>query len=359
MPTKTLRWLTLTLLAAGCLGPPEQAPPAHVTVTPHWVALVPGDSIGLTATAPRAVSWSSDAPAVATVDQRGVVHARAEGLVAITATLDSGSAVAQIVVSPAVLVGAGDIANCSYDDDEATAKVVDAISGVVFTAGDDAYSSGTPQQFTDCYQPTWGRHRPRTRPSPGNHEYNTPGATGYYDYYGTLAGDAGLGYYSYDVGGWHIISLNSNIAMGGGSPQEQWLRADLAAHPAPCTLAYWHHPRFSSGEHGNSTAPQPLWQALYDANADVVINGHDHTYERFAPQTPTGSLDSARGIREFVVGMGGAAFYQFPVVRANSEVRNNTTHGVIKLTLHADGYDWEFVPVAGGTFRDSGSGKCH
>ena len=261
--------------------------------------------------------------------------------------------------TPPVLVGAGDITSCGYDDDEATAKLLDAISGVVFTAGDNAYESGTPQQYALCYQPTWGRHKDRTRPSPGNHEYETAAATGYYHYFGALAGDSGLGYYSYDVGGWHIVSLNSNIAMAAGSPQEQWLRADLAAHPAPCTLAYWHHPRFSSGAHGSSTAPQPLWQALYDANADVVINGHDHTYERFAPQTPTGTLDAARGIREFVVGVGGAGFYQFPLIRANSEVRNNTTHGVIKLTLRPDRYDWEFVPVAGGAFRDSGSGRCH
>jgi hypothetical protein len=305
------------------------------------------------------VLWSSDAPAVATVDQRGVVRARAEGLASITATRDSGSAVAQIVVSPAVLVGAGDIADCGYDDDEATAKLLDAIPGVVFTAGDDAYSSGTTQQFTACYQPTWGRQRQRTRPAPGNHDYGTPGASGYYHYYGFLAGDSGIGYYSYDVGGWHIISLNSNVSMAAGSTQEQWLRADLSLHPVSCILAYWHHPRFSSGEHGSSTDPEPLWQALYDANADLILSGHDHIYERFAPQTPTGVRDTVRGIREFVVGTGGADLYQFPTNSPNSEVRNNTTHGVIKLTLRARGYDWEFVPVAGGTFRDSGSGKCH
>jgi len=260
-----------------------------------------------------------------------------------------------------VLVGAGDIAGCRYDHDEATAKLLDSIPGTVFTAGDNVYSSGTPDQFTRCYEPTWGRHKARTRPSPGNHDYQTPLGAGYYAYFGDRAGDPGRGYYSYDLGDWHIIALNSNILMARGSPQERWLRADLAAHPTPCTLAYWHHPRFSSSEHGNSRAPEALWQALYDANADVVINGHDHTYERFAPQTPTGQLDTARGIREFVVGTGGASFYDFPTVHANSELRNNTTHGVIKLTLRANGYDWEFVPVAGGggAFRDSGSGTCH
>ena len=260
---------------------------------------------------------------------------------------------------PAVLVGAGDIASCRYDADEATAKLLDSIPGTVFTAGDNVYSNGSPERFRDCYAPTWGRHRARTRPSPGNHDYDWPKGAGYYAYFGAQAGDSGKGYYSYDLGGWHIISLNSNVLMVAGSPQEQWLRADLAAHPAKCTLAYWHHPRFSSGEHGNSRAPEPLWNALYTANADVVINGHDHTYERFAPQTPRGVRDTVRGIREFVVGMGGAGFYEFPIVRANSQVRHNKTHGVIKLTLHPDRYDWEFVPVAGSTFRDSGSGKCH
>ncbi len=330
-----------------------------------------GDSTRLTATAiglqgdtipDAAFSWSSTSPAIAEVDQRGVVRGRTTGFAQITASFGTNRATAGIVVnaSPAVLVGAGDIASCSYDDDEATAKLLDAISGVVFTAGDDAYSSGTPQQFADCYQPTWGRHRERTRPSPGNHEYNTPGAAGYYHYYGALAGDSGLGNFSYDVGGWHIISLNSNLAMAAGSPQEQWLRADLSLHPASCILAYWHHPRFSSGTtHGSWAGPQPLWQALYDAGTDVIVVGHEHQYERFAPQTPAGVLDTTRGIRQFVVGTGGASLYPFGPPIANSEVRNNTTHGVIKLTLRAGGYDWEFVPVAGGTFRDSGTDKCH
>ena len=263
------------------------------------------------------------------------------------------------VPPPPVLVGAGDIASCRYDDDEATAKLLDSIPGTVFTAGDNVYSNGAPDLFRDCYAPTWGRHRARTRPAPGNHDYDWPRGAGYYAYFGTAAGPAGRGYYSYDLGAWHIISLNSNISMVAGSPQERWLRQDLAQHRTRCTLAYWHAPRFSSGEHGNWRAPAPLWNALYAAHADVVINGHDHTYERFAPQSPAGVLDTVRGIREFVVGMGGADFYEFPVIRANSEVRHNKTHGVIKLTLREGGYDWEFVPVRGGEFRDSGSGTCH
>ncbi|MGH7671419.1 MAG: metallophosphoesterase family protein [Gemmatimonadales bacterium] len=261
--------------------------------------------------------------------------------------------------APAVLVGAGDIASCGHDHDEATARLLDSIPGVVFTAGDNAYPNGRVGDFTRCYAPTWGRHKHRTRPAPGNHDYRTADGAPYYSYFGPAAGDSGVGYYSYDLGGWHIISLNSNVPMAAGSAQERWLRADLAAHPATCTLAYWHHPRFSSAEHGSSTHPQPLWQALYDANADVVIAGHDHTYERFAPQTPAGTLDSTRGIRQFVVGTGGAGLYPFPNPAPNSEAKNNMTHGVIKLTLHPAAYDWEFVPVTGGTFHDTGSGTCH
>ena len=275
------------------------------------------------------------------------------------AVLLLGALSAQQPSRPPILVGAGDIASCRYDHDEATAKLLDSIPGTVFTTGDNAYPNGTPDQFARCYGPTWGRHKTRTRPSPGNHDYRTPRAPAYFAYFGAQAGDSGKGYYSYDLGSWHIISLNSSALMVAGSPQERWLRADLAAHPAKCTLAYWHHPRFSSGEHGSARASEPLWNALYDANADVVLNGHDHTYERFAPQTPRGVRDTARGIREFVVGTGGAGFYEFSIVRANSEVRHNRTHGVIKLTLRENGYDWEFVPVAGGRFRDSGSGKCH
>ena len=256
-----------------------------------------------------------------------------------------------------VFVGAGDIANCSREQDEATAKLLDSIAGTVFTLGDNAYPDGTAAQFTNCYDPTWGRHKSRTKPAPGNHDYNTAGASGYYGYFGAAAGDPSKGYYSYNLGAWHIIALNSEISQSAGSAQEQWLRADLAANPKTCTLAYWHKPRFSSGQHGNNSASQPLWQALYEARADVILNGHDHTYERFAPQNPNGQAD-ANGIREFVVGTGGAGLYPFPSIQPNSQVRNNTTYGVLKLTLHASSYDWQFIPIAGQNFTDSGSANC-
>ena len=262
-----------------------------------------------------------------------------------------------------VLIGAGDIASCNSTGDEATAKLLDSIPGTIFLAGDDAYESGTAQQFADCYDPSWGRFKDRTRPAVGNHEYLTRKAQPYFNYFGSAAGDPTKGYYSYDLGKWHIVVINSNCSQVGGctagSPQEQWLRDDLRAHPADCTLAYWHHPRFSSGEHGNTVAMQPIWQALYDSGAELVINGHDHDYERFAPQDPTGVADPVRGIREFVVGTGGKNYYQFNAPVANSEVRNAFTFGVIKLTLHPTSYDWEFIPEAGKTFTDAGHGVCH
>ena len=256
-----------------------------------------------------------------------------------------------------VIVGAGDIADCSRTQDESTAKLLDNISGTVFTTGDNAYPEGTLAQFNDCYAPTWGRHKNRTKPSPGNHDYHTSGAAGYFDYFGAAAGQQGKGYYSYNLGSWHIIVLNSEIASSAGSAQETWLRADLAANPKTCTLAYWHKPRFSSGQHGNISSVGPFWKALYDYGADVVLNGHDHTYERFAPQNPSGQAD-AKGIREFIVGTGGRGLYAFTSTQPNSQVRNNTTWGVLKLTLHANSYDWQFIPIAGQNFTDSGRADC-
>ena len=265
-----------------------------------------------------------------------------------------------------VLVGAGDIASC---DDlagaQATADLLDKIPGTVFTVGDLAYPEGTDEQFAKCYGPTWGRHKARTRPVPGNHEYHTDGASGYARYFGAAAGDSTKGYYSYDLGGWHIVALNSECdAVGGcgaGSPEEQWLRKDLADHYVLCTLAYWHKPLFSSGsKHGDDPEVKAFYQALYDAGAEIVINGHDHDYERFAPQNPNGVADPARGVREFVVGSGGKNSHRaFGKADANSEVRNADTFGVLKLTLRPSSYSWEFVPQAGKTFSDSGSGLCH
>ncbi len=274
----------------------------------------------------------------------------------------SGSSTAGRVPT-ATLIAAGDIASCGSAGDEATAKVLDKLKGSVATLGDNVYDSGTASEFANCYDPSWGRHKGRTHPAAGNHDYLTAGAAGYFGYFGAAAGEPAKGYYSYKLGAWHIVVINSNCAdiggCGAGSAQERWLRADLASHRARCTLAYWHHPRFSSGPHGSDTMTQPIWQALYEAGADVVLSGHDHDYERFAPQTPAGTADSRLGIREFVVGTGGRSHYTPGAAIANSQVRNGDTFGVLKLTLKPASYQWQFVPEAGGSFTDSGSGSCH
>ena len=265
---------------------------------------------------------------------------------------------------PAILVGAGDIADSKdLSGEAATAKHLEAIPGTIMAVGDLAYPDGSKANF-ECYDKTWGRVKARTRPSPGNHEFHSSGATPYFDYFGAAAGDPKTGFYSYELGAWHIIALHSECkdvgGCGAGSPEEKWLRADLAAHPAACTLAYWHKPLFSSGgTHGNDLEMKAFWQALYDANAEIVIGGHDHDYERFAPQNPDGVADAARGIREFVVGTGGKNHRHFGAPKANSEVRDNTAFGVLKLTLKPNGYDWQFIPEAGKSFTDSGSGVCH
>jgi hypothetical protein len=263
-----------------------------------------------------------------------------------------------------VLVGAGDIVNCNDESAYSTAELVESIPGTVFTLGDNAYNQGTTQQFNDCYDPTWGRFKDRTAPVVGNHEYKTAGAEGYYTYFGIDASPLDLlctkdckGYYSYNLGSWHIIVLNSNIEMAAGSEQEQWLRFDLAANPAACTLAMFHEPRFTSGRHGNSGRVRPLWDVLYEYGADVVLNGHDHNYQRYAPQDPRGRADP-KGIREFIVGTGGGELYELGEIIPNVDVRDNTSRGVLKLTLHQSSYDWEFIPIPGDTFRDFGASTC-
>ena len=262
-----------------------------------------------------------------------------------------------------MLVGAGDIASCDSDDDEKTARLLDGIEGTVFTLGDNAYDDGKSSEYGECYDPTWGRHKERTRPAAGNHEYRTEDAAPYFDYFGVAAGEPGEGWYSYDLGNWHIVVLNSNCKyIGGcehGSPQERWLRADLAAHPGLCTLAYWHHPRFSVGKYEDDEMMLPAWQALYDAGAEIVMSGHDHNYQRYIPQTPDGRADPERGIRQFVVGTGGKSHYEIEKPKGSLEAYNDNVLGVLKLTLRTGGYEWDFVSVEGGSFHDSGRDVCH
>jgi hypothetical protein len=263
----------------------------------------------------------------------------------------------------AVLVGAGDISSCRSSGDAATAALVRSIGGTVFTLGDNAYENGTWKQFNACYGPTWGRVKSRTRPAIGNHEYQSKGAAGYWGYFGKAAGPRAKGWYSYNAGSWHVVVLNANcdkVRCGKGSEQERWLRADLAAHTNQCTLAYWHQSRFSSDKpHGNYPAVGPFWEALHDYGAEVVISAHSHIYERFAPQNPWGKADFDHGIRQFVVGTGGSTHDRLAPAKANSQVRNTNTYGVLKLTLKPGTYDWQFIPQAGKSFRDSGHGSCH
>jgi len=259
-----------------------------------------------------------------------------------------------------ILVGAGDIASTGSGDN-ATAALISAMpsSATVFAAGDNAYPDGTLSNYNTNYHPSWGAFKARTIPAPGNHEYHTTGASGYFDYFGALAGPNSNGWFSKDIGNWHIVSLNSEVNMAAGSPQETWLRQDLAASTKPCTLAMWHSPLFTSGSHGPDSSVRPLFQALYDHNADVVVTGHNHNYERFAPMTPSGAVDNTRGIRHFVNGAGGSSHYNFTSVAANSQARNADTYGVLKFTLHSSSYDWAFVPEAGKTYTDSGTTACH
>jgi acid phosphatase type 7 len=289
---------------------------------------------------------------------------------------DGGSAQAR--PTRAVLLAAGDIASCQSRGDRATAKLLDSISGTVLALGDEAYPAGTAKEFDECYDRTWGRFKDRTKPVPGNHEYMTPGAAGYFDYFGGTGArpsapvpntreNPGLtpskGYYSYDRGAWHIVALNSECdSVRGGcdptSPMLTWLEKDLAAHPDQCTLAYWHKPLFTSGYNGDYAPVRPIWDVLYAAHADVVLNGHDHFYERFARQTPRGER-SKRGIREFVVGTGGGSHAKFVTDHANNQARNAHTYGVLKLTLRSRSYRWKFVPAGDKTFTDSGNTPCH
>jgi hypothetical protein len=302
---------------------------------------------------------------------------RRTGLAAVLALLLALAAPAAHAASP-VVAAAGDIACDPADpaynggDGTATACRMKATSDLllgggwsaVLLLGDNQYEDGALARYQASYDPTWGRVKGLTFPAPGNHEYGTAGAAGYFAYFGAAAGDPARGYYSFDLGAWHFVVLNSNCAAvggcGPGSAQEQWLAADLAAHPGRCTLAYWHHPRFSSGQHGDDPTTQTFWSDLYGAGADVVLSGHDHIYERFAPQDPAGNADPGRGLRQFVVGTGGRNQTPFATVRPNSAARSSGVFGVLALTLYPNGYDWRFVPAAGGgSFADAGTGLCH
>lgn len=288
----------------------------------------------------------------------------------------AGSAAAAPAAAPAArasgptLAAAGDIAcqprsrvTASTCRQGTTARLLTQLHPTVVAAlGDEQYETGSLDDFRRAYAASWGRLGRRVHPAPGNHEYATPRARGYFRYFGATAGRGSTGYYAYDVGAWRAIALNSNctvVSCAQGSPQNRWLARELASHRRRCVLAYWHHPRFSSGLHGDDSAVAPLWRTLYQAGADIVLSGHDHDYERFAPQDPAGRADSQKGIREFVVGTGGRSHYPLLSPQRNSERRTGSTFGVLLLTLRPAGYDWRFVSEPGASFTDSGSGSCH
>jgi hypothetical protein len=277
---------------------------------------------------------------------------------AVASAAGTGAAPIPDPVAPdEVFVGAGDIARCGVGDAEATARLLDRIPGTVFTLGDNVQDTGSAAEYSNCFEPTWGRHRSRMLPTVGNHDWNGGAGRPYFAYFGASAGPAGLGYYSQTIGAWRIISLNSEVPAGPGSPQYEWLKAELTASPAACTLAMWHRPLFSSGPNGNATQMRDAWRLLTLHGADLVLSGHNHTYERFAPQDADGRADP-RGPRQFVVGTGGYPLYGRAHAQANSEIFESDTWGVLKLTLKSDSYTWEFVPAAGRSFRDAGSGTC-
>jgi 3',5'-cyclic AMP phosphodiesterase CpdA len=259
------------------------------------------------------------------------------------------------------IVAAGDIASCEEAGDSATAALIAGLDDDIIVAilGDSVYPSGSDATYAECYDPIWGAWLDRTRPALGNHDVGADGGAAYHAYFGDRAGPSDVGWYSYDIGAWHAIVLDSNcdlVGCGPGTAQHDWLLADLAASDTTCTLAYWHHPRFTSGPHGDDLATAPFWDALYDAGADVILDGHDHLYERFAPQNPDGSPDE-RGIRQFTVGTGGKQLYPPVRIAPNSE-GIVSTFGVLELTLHADSYDWRFLSVDG-EVPDAGTADCH
>ncbi len=286
-------------------------------------------------------------------------------LVACAAAALSTVPVVGQTAAAATLVGAGDIASCSQNNDRSTARLLAKIPGTVLALGDNVYPYGTAQKFRDCYDPTWGKYKSRTKPAVGNHEYyHTTGANPYFDYFGARAGKPGRGYYSYDRRGWHVVVLNSNCNKVGGcsrrSPQGRWLRNDLANNPASCTLAYFHHPLYASGTGTATPQVKPFWSMLQDRGAEVILSGHAHRYERYAPMTP-GGTPSANGIRQFVVGTGGEPGGDeiHHADAPNMQVVKTNVFGVLRLSLRADSYAWKFVPVAGKTFTDSGNDRCH
>jgi len=381
-----LRGVLLLLAAAACGG--GTSPSGGPTVTAGANGSIPLEApYALAATfndttdhAPWSyqVNWGDGSSSTGTTTTTGAISAshtyESQGGYSVSVAVTnergkSGQASLNVTVTDPVLLTAGDIADCTRASDDATANLLDGLVGIVVPLGDNAYSDGTTDEYNTCYAPTWGRQKARSRPVAGNHDYITPNATGYFGYFGAAAGDPSKGYYSYTLGSWFVIVLNTGtqrpIDIAVGSAQEVWLRNELATHSQQCVLAMWHHPRFSTVAGRDPIRPEvgPIWNALYEYGVDLVLNGHDHAYQRFAPQTPDGVANPTFGIRQIAVGTGGGeGLYAFAPIPTGSNlaVRNNDTWGILKVTLRAGGYAWQFISAAGGgTFTDAGSGTCH
>lgn len=356
-------------IGAACGDGSGSGPGPSLFFTPSWasidVSAALGDTVRVTYVTDQgdtlpadSVQWTSSNTAIATIGASGLVHARAVGQTTIRGTVDGAVATRTITVTDPVLVGAGDIGSCASPHDEATAALIDSIDGTVFTLGDNDYSDGpaTPP-YGVCYDSTWGRHRPRTHPAPGDDDRRSGSLSEYYAHFGGAAHGPD-GYYSYDLGTWHIVVLNTTPFAD--STQVQWLRADLAASTKRCTLAVSHRPRFSSGNTHSAATQGPIFQALFEAGGEILLSGNDHDYERFAPQAPDQTADPDSGVVQFVVGTGGKSHGSINLpLEPNSQAQNADSYGVLRLTLHASSFDWRFIPVAGRTFTDAGTAACH
>jgi hypothetical protein len=256
-----------------------------------------------------------------------------------------------------VLLATGDIGVCGSAAAVGTGQMLDELEGTILAVGDMAYRHGTAQEFETCYDPVWGRHKARTRPAPGNHEYESAAAQPYFDYFGSQAGPSGQGYYSFKSGDWLVLSLNSNLPVGNTTAQALWIRSELTANTSRCALAYFHHPLYSSGPNGDNARLAGLWQLLYENGVDVIVSAHEHLYERYAPMSPDGQRNDTRGIRQFIVGTGGAGLYTVMRAHPQSEIQV-IAHGMLKLTLAAQSYSWEYLQLGGGK-SDVGNDACH
>jgi Bacterial Ig-like domain (group 2) len=358
-------------MGVACQNGNEPPRVAHLALSPPWVSIVVGDTVSGDTTVRAkfvssqgdtiradSVSWASTAPTIAAIDGTGLVRALRTGRVTIRGAVGGDTASQAITVTDPVLVGAGDMGTCTSNHDEATAVLVDSVAGTVFTLGDNDYSDGTPTPaYGVCFDSSWGRFKARLRPAPGDDDLRNASLADYYAYFGAIAHPP-LGYYSYDLGTWHVVVLN--VITSTDTTQLNWLRADLAGHSNLCTLAILHRPPFSSGNTHNSPGQLPVFQALYDNGAEMLLSGNDHDYERFGPQAPDQSPDPTRGVVEIVVGTGGKSHGAINLpLQPNSAAQNADTYGVLRLVLHPSSYEWRFIPVAGRTFTDAGSANCH